>query len=295
VGIKLRILIIGSKGFIGSHTIRFLSETMGHECWGCDVIVDYNNSRYFLADSTNGDFNELFTAIEFDVCVNCSGAASVPDSLQHPFRDFSLNTFNVIKILEAIRKHTPTCRFINLSSAAVYGNPLRLPISEKDECRPVSPYGLHKLSAEALCKEYYDYFKIRTCSLRIFSAYGNGLQKQIFWDIAKKAIKAHTKIKRSFVTGIIPPFHIIQTRTGKARVPFHSTPSPRALIASQQHPTYQDHAAPTLHHPLLTTTRKLIPIHPPESPSNPAPYAPILYALPQQSHQTPYVTRCPPN
>ena len=183
----MRIIIIGSKGFIGSHAYKYFSSVDKATCWGCDVVVDYPAANYFLLDNTTSDFNELFDKIPFDVCVNCSGAASVNDSLNHPLRDFSLNTYNVIKILDAIKKHAPACRFINLSSAAVYGNPVSLPIKEMDACLPVSPYGKHKLFAEELCKEYNEHFNSQTCSLRIFSAYGPGLKKQILWDIFKKS------------------------------------------------------------------------------------------------------------
>jgi dTDP-glucose 4,6-dehydratase/UDP-glucose 4-epimerase len=79
-----------------------------------------------------------------------------------------------------------------MSSAAVYGNPEKLPISESFACRPLSPYGKHKLFAEEICAEYYEYFGIKTCSLRIFSAYGPGLRKQILWDIYQKSLQADT-------------------------------------------------------------------------------------------------------
>lgn len=184
----MRILVVGSEGFIGKHLLQYFSEKTDTECWGCDVVTEYNRERYILVDSTNSDYNEIFEEREFDVCINCSGAASVPDSFKHPLRDYNLNTANVAKMLEAIRKHQPGCRFINLSSAAVYGNPLRLPVSETDACRPLSPYGHHKLMAEKLCEEYHHFFNLNTCSVRIFSAYGPGLKKQLLWDIYQKTL-----------------------------------------------------------------------------------------------------------
>ncbi len=181
-----KILIIGSKGFIGSHTYNYFSRLPGYESWACDVVVDYIDQHYFLIDTTSSDFNEVFESVSFDVCINCSGAASVPDSLNHPFRDFTLNVFTVAKVLEAIRRHAPTCRFINLSSAAVYGNPSKLPVNTMATPQPLSPYGWHKLYSEQLCKEYHDFFNVQTLSLRIFSAYGPGLKKQLFWDWYQK-------------------------------------------------------------------------------------------------------------
>ena len=180
----MKILIIGSKGFIGSHLVRYFDKQ--HEVWQCDVVTDYTTPRYMQIDASNSDFNAVFEAQQYDVCVNCSGAASVPDSLKHPYRDFLLNTANVYAMLNAIHAHCPACKFINMSSAAVYGNPQTLPVTESAPIAPMSPYGRHKAMAEAICKEFAEEFRIPTCSLRIFSAFGNGLRKQIFWDMNRK-------------------------------------------------------------------------------------------------------------
>ena len=123
----------------------------------------------------------------FDVCVNCSGSANVSNSITHPRRDFLLNTANVFSILDAIREYNPECKFLNISSAAVYGRPVELPIGESCELNPISPYGTHKKLAEEICSEFFNYFNIKTCSIRIFSAFGPGLKKQLFWDIYKKS------------------------------------------------------------------------------------------------------------
>jgi UDP-glucose 4-epimerase len=189
-----RLLIVGAKGFIGSHAVRSFSATGRYMVYGCDVVTDYTSENYFQIDAANADYQEIFQEVSFDICINCSGAASVPDSLVHPSRDFFLNTVNVFKLLDAIRRFSPHCRFINLSSAAVYGNPLSMPVKEEESCKPVSPYGLHKEQAEMICKEFSLFFGIKTCSLRIFSAYGEGLKKQLFWDIANKARENKEKI-----------------------------------------------------------------------------------------------------
>ena len=182
----MKLLIVGSKGFIGSHAEDHFKKK-GHEIWGCDVIIDYTSEKYILIDATNADFCTLFQEHYFDVCINCSGAASVPDSLNYPLRDYYLNTVNVYKLLDSIRQYQPKCKFINLSSAAVYGNPSILPVIEKSDLHPLSPYGWHKLYAEQICSEFNRFYDIQVCSLRIFSAYGDGLKKQLFWDLYKKA------------------------------------------------------------------------------------------------------------
>lgn len=180
----MKILIVGSKGFIGSHCFDYFSKK--HDVWGCDVVLDYNSKRYIPIDSVDSDFLEIFKDHKFDVCINCSGAANVPFSLDKPFNDFKLNTLNVFKMLEAIRIYAPDCKFITMSSAAVYGNPKSLPILEEDAGDPISPYGCHKMMAEMICKEYSKHWGIKTCCLRIFSAYGPRLRKQLFWDLYHK-------------------------------------------------------------------------------------------------------------
>jgi UDP-glucose 4-epimerase len=183
----MKILVIGSKGFIGSHVAYLFSAAYGYDVHECDVVVDYGKSNYYLIDATNADYHQIFRQTLFDVCVNCAGAASVSDSILNPLRDYTLNTYNVFKILDAIRIYQPGCRFINLSSAAVYGNPSRLPVPEALDLVPVSPYGAHKLQAEMIGEEFFQYYNVPNCSLRIFSAYGPRLKKQLLWDIFQKA------------------------------------------------------------------------------------------------------------
>lgn len=185
----MKLLIIGSKGFIGSYLAKHFQNSGNHDVWTADVFVDYEQEKYFLIDASNSDFEDLFINQQFDVCINCSGAASVTDSLKNPQRDFYLNALNVFNLLDGIRKHQPTCKFVNLSSAAVYGNPKCLPILENTLCDPLSPYGYHKRNAELICEEFTRFYGLKTCSLRIFSAYGNGLKKQLFWDLAQKTIE----------------------------------------------------------------------------------------------------------
>jgi len=183
----MNILVVGSKGFIGHHLVNYLREKKA-SVWGADVVVEYaDTEHYFLIDATNADYHSVFKKNDFDVCINCSGAASVPDSLSEPLRDFNLNSSNVFKLLEAIRIYRPDCKFINLSSAAVYGNPKELPVKEDTSRNPLSPYGYHKMMSEVICEEFHRFFGLKTCCIRIFSAYGEGLKKQLFWDLYQKA------------------------------------------------------------------------------------------------------------
>jgi dTDP-glucose 4,6-dehydratase/UDP-glucose 4-epimerase len=74
-----------------------------------------------------------------------------------------------------------------------------LPIKETDELSPVSPYGFHKKITEDILLEYNKIYNIECCSLRIFSAYGPGLKKQLLWDLYQKT-KVNNDIE-SFGTG----------------------------------------------------------------------------------------------
>jgi UDP-glucose 4-epimerase len=191
-----KILVIGCNGFIGSHLSRYYHQK-DTGFYGIDVIPPPSESvvpNFILLKpyELQVTLDNLFKEISFDVCINCSGAASVPNSISHPLNDFELNTLNVFRILESIRLYNPECRFINLSSAAVYGNPDSLPVRENSLSKPISPYGIHKLMSEEICREFWVNYGIKTCSLRIFSAFGPGLKKQFFWDLYQKFLHDST-------------------------------------------------------------------------------------------------------
>jgi dTDP-glucose 4,6-dehydratase/UDP-glucose 4-epimerase len=177
-------LVIGSEGFIGGALVNYLA-SLGRVVERAD-IQPRTQPGYTQLDPCAPDFDSLLASHEGHVIINCAGAASVPDSLADPLRDFALNTHCVLQMLEAMRKHAPKARFINLSSAAVYGNPGSLPIAVSAPIAPVSPYGFHKRMSELACDEYHSVFGLQTVSLRIFSAYGEGLRKQLFWDLHRK-------------------------------------------------------------------------------------------------------------
>lgn len=194
----MKILIIGSKGFIGSHCVEYF-RSKGDEVFQA-VIKGALVKNYYEIENQNSDFSLPFKEHQFDICINSSGSAHVGFSFENPSKDFELNVINVQKILVAIRDYNPECKFINFSSAAVYGNPQSLPISENSICKPLSPYGFHKLQSELLLTEYHKFFGLNTCSLRVFSAYGPRLKKQLFWDLYHKSLQ--NDVLSLFGTGI---------------------------------------------------------------------------------------------
>ena len=197
----MSILILGASGFIGQHLYQYyspLTETLGVVLKNRTHQKNWKTVRPTLLEFQE-DLNQIFENDCFDVCINASGRGSVPQSFTTPIQDLYLNTFNTAQVLDTLRLHQPSCRYLNLSSAAVYGNPQLLPIAETHPIRPLSPYGWHKYYSELVCQQYTQLFELKTCSIRIFSVYGPGLKKQLFWDIAQKAKNA--SIVELFGTG----------------------------------------------------------------------------------------------
>ncbi len=186
----MNILILGSEGFIGRHGVAYLRHS-GHQVFGADLFEQPSQSyTYFKISRLSPELDDLFTTQLYDVVINTAGSANVPYSMTHPLLDFEANSLDTIRILDAIRKYQPECKYIHLSSAAVYGNPVKLPICESDELLPLSPYGWHKLVSEQLCREYTHVYKLKTAILRPFSVYGAGLKKQLFWDLYQRTKQA---------------------------------------------------------------------------------------------------------
>lgn len=198
----MKLLIIGSQGFLGSN-ISSHFESLGHHVFSCDFLDIRNEKNYFRINPFKSDYLEIFESHKFELVVNCAGSANVGASIDDPFFDYDLNVNVVSKILGAIYKTNKETKFINISSAAVYGNPIDLPIRTEyaDNAIPISPYGVHKRMAEVLLKSYYDSFNIPTCSLRVFSAYGNGQKKLLMWDLFQKFQNDESDTIELFGTG----------------------------------------------------------------------------------------------
>jgi UDP-glucose 4-epimerase len=90
------------------------------------------------------------------------------------------------EILEALRRSGSGAKFVLMSSAAVYGQPVRFPVREDAPVAPMSPYGWHKLEAEAICREHVERWGGRASAVRVFSAYGEGLRRQVVWDLVQR-------------------------------------------------------------------------------------------------------------
>jgi nucleoside-diphosphate-sugar epimerase len=182
----MKILILGSEGFIGNHLVRYFLDHQ-FDVTGCDLIESSSTEyAYHKISLLSADVEDIFIGQKYDVCINAAGSGNVPYSITHPLSDFDANVSAVIHILDAIRKFSGACRYLHISSAAVYGNPVSLPVMETQPLKPVSPYGYHKCMSEMICEEYHNIFKSRLAVIRPFSVYGEGQKKQLLWDICKK-------------------------------------------------------------------------------------------------------------
>jgi len=205
---KERILITGAGGFLGSHiahhfgTLGYPIAAVGRFAAAPEQATLYPN-LWKLCGMTLPDtaFHNVVRAFQPTLMVHCAGTSSVVDSVSAPYSDFRRTVEVCAFCLETVRCLAPACRFVLLSSASVYGNPLSLPIDESAGMRPVSPYGYHKMLCETLAQEYQLLHGIKVAVIRIFSAYGERLNRQVVHDLCAKLSDPGTNPVVLFGTG----------------------------------------------------------------------------------------------
>ena len=204
------VLVTGVGGFIGRNLIRALLNDKNYEL----ILTDKNGPRNDLAkeydtqsqrikfynlDITNREsaFN-IFKNHKIDTCVHLAALVNVEDSIRDPDKTMDVNVKGTINILDAC-SHNHIDNFVFASSAAVYGHPIRIPITEEHQLKPISPYGISKLLAEKNVSAYMNSSKIRnTISLRIFNAYGEGQLGNV---------SVITKFAKRLSMGLAPVIH----------------------------------------------------------------------------------------
>ena len=181
-----KVLITGAAGFIGNKLYnRFKTE--GYSVYGCDLYAKEEIFSLDMADEVA--ISETLKNISPDIILHCAGSADVGYSVKNPEKDFMGNVTLTHNLLFALHKlNMNNCRLVFLSSAGVYGNPKKLPITEDMPLNPMSPYALHKVMCEDICRYFKFNYGTDIKIARIFSAYGAGLRKQIFWDMHSKAL-----------------------------------------------------------------------------------------------------------
>ncbi len=176
-----RILITGGAGFIGSYTAHTLLAR------GCQVHVLDNLSSGRISNLGSealpggrirfikGDVRDrgtLQAALDgCDAVLHLAAQVSVQRSVTDPLGSAGNNIVGFLNVLEAVRlQRVP--RLVYASSAAVFGAPDRLPVSEDSETRPVSPYGLEKLVNEQYAAVYGALYGVSSLGMRYFNVYG---------------------------------------------------------------------------------------------------------------------------
>jgi len=186
------VLITGVTGFIGRYAARQFADA-GWNVIGLGTRPAENApmqslSRYQQLILPADTLADLVQQIQPHVAIHCAARASVNLSVTEPEQDFRASVDVTFNLANTLRLHAPQCRLIYLSSAAVYGNPQTLPIHESQMLKPISPYGFHRLMSEQICAEFFRVYGLPTAIVRIFSAYGPGLRRQVLWDMCHKAL-----------------------------------------------------------------------------------------------------------
>ena len=193
------VLITGGNGFLGQY-VAAECKRRGYEviCIGRSNNPGREKWDRFVRGSTESiSLKQVLGDIKLSYCFHFASSSHVPMSMQYPLEDFMSSVPGSANLLLYLAKEQPDCHCIVASSAAVYGNPASLPIVESSPTIPVSPYGVHKKIVEHLAEEYSRLYGTRITVMRIFSAFGNGLSKQLLWDLANKVFSAITKKEKS--------------------------------------------------------------------------------------------------
>ena len=173
----MNLLVVGGAGYIGSVVA---AELIGA---GHSVTVFDNMSRGHIeavpaaARLITGDLEDraaldrLFAAVSFDAVLQFAALIEAGESMKVPERYFRNNTANTLNLLEAMLSHG-VGRLVFSSTAALYGNPVRVPIEEDDELAPTNAYGESKLLVEKMLAWFHQCRGLRYASLRYFNAAG---------------------------------------------------------------------------------------------------------------------------
>jgi UDP-glucose 4-epimerase len=173
----MSILVCGGAGYIGSHTVHELVNQ------GKDVIIVDNlqtghmkavnpKAKFYKGDIRDSEFlDKVFSENNIEAVIHFAANSLVGESMVKPLLYFNNNVYGMQILLESMVKHNIK-NIVFSSTAAVYGEPKKIPILEDDETNPTNTYGETKLTMEKMMKWVSKANGITYVSLRYFNASG---------------------------------------------------------------------------------------------------------------------------
>ncbi len=190
----MRLLITGCTGFLG----RNVSEAGARN--GHNILRIGRSGRprgypgEYLQWNLTSDFAAVIHEYGPDVILHLAGPALVDASFVDPLSDQQASVQTWSNTLESVRRSGLSPLVLFPSSAAVYGNPLVLPVSEDAAIAPISPYGFHKAACELLALEYAECFGLDIVVCRFFSLFGVSQQRLLIWELYKQLLERNSTI-----------------------------------------------------------------------------------------------------
>jgi UDP-glucose 4-epimerase len=170
------ILVTGGAGFIGSHTARELLRRSYSVITLDNLSTGHRESvlggEFVHADLRNlGALRQTFSSHPIDAVIHFAASCYVGESVKEPMKYYENNVLSGLNLLAAMVERNVKYMIFS-SSAAVYGNPMQLPIPEEHPQLPINPYGQTKSLFEDILRSHERIHGIRSVSLRYFNAAG---------------------------------------------------------------------------------------------------------------------------
>jgi UDP-glucose 4-epimerase len=182
----MNVLVTGGAGYVGCHAVRALQQA-AHGVWVYDNLALGHRRAVGSAELIEGDLADgpklraALTDLRIDAVLHFAALSQVGESVVDPARYYLNNVSGSLSLLEAMRA-AGVWRFVLSSTAAVYGLPDQMPISEQVSPRPINPYGAGKLAVERILSDYAAAYGLGFAALRYFNAAGASLTNDIGED-----------------------------------------------------------------------------------------------------------------